>query len=821
MSKNAAIEIFLRVRPTKKKSDKFQIVAEDHKVVFTGLKELRRGEYVNNTRDEYNYCYNGVFGMEATQIEVFNTVAKDVIESAFDGYNGTIFAYGQTGSGKTFTMTGEPKPFSNAGLIPRSVLYIFSETARRTDTDFNITISYMQIYNDKCYDLLTEQSSSVDLQLTDMPRVMPFERANGELILSGLSSHRVTNEDDAFKLMLIGDTHRVVCETPMNDSSTRSHCIFTFNIESCKHGSDTKTVSKLHLVDLSGSERPSKSGVDGKLLKEACYINQSLFFLEQVINSLHQKMNSANPDDFFIPYRNSIMTMVLRDSLGGNCKTRMISTIHVEEAFVDESIATCNFAMRVASIKNQVVRNEAIDPNIIIQKLKQENLALKAEISMLRGGQVKEELTAEDVVRCQRLVKEYVASKDPSQKIALSDPLMINQCFLELKGMLASNPGPVAPQSNLAKMAAGNTAPVSVSSSKEDQEKIRRLEEEVTKLKIILKQRDNEIAIFLNMLNKGASSRDLSTAMATDTSSSAASKMSQREIRDMEMGANLANLAQPKEMKFPSTSNEGIVYMVTQADGTSRDFKSSTGPERVPESLEGKTRSRPVASGTSQKEQPNEMESINQLLVSPLHVTVEKLKDREACLEMFRKSFRKREAAITEFKEQMRELGTQGKSQAAQLEKDHKELQDLKNKLQDLRRVQALQGMKEGGDWKRTPEEIAILSQIDKMKVKVQEGVSILQQTKSEVTTLQNIHQDNLRKLEKSIAPEFAKWFQLMMKQHPNIANEMVLNNSTHSANNTSVTTAKLSIRNNKAKEDVEAFFKQKEELNKLTAGIK
>lgn len=143
--------------------------------------------------------------------------------------------------------------------------------------------------------------------------------------MKNLSIHRADTEEDALDLLFIGDTNRVVSETPKNDASTRSHCIFIIQIEAQKFGEDVKTVSKLHLVDLSGSESASKDGLEGDRLKEAGYINLSLHYLAQVIVALNKRIKG---EIVHVPYRNSMMTMVLRDSLGGNCKTRMIATMN-------------------------------------------------------------------------------------------------------------------------------------------------------------------------------------------------------------------------------------------------------------------------------------------------------------------------------------------------------------------------------------------------------------------------------------------------------------------------------------------------------------
>ena len=172
-----------------------------------------------------------------------------------------MFAYGQTGSGKTFTITGGAERYVDRGLIPRTISYIFSEVRRRTDMVFKVSVSYLEIYNESGYDLLDESQNSRNL--TDLPKVKPREDANERVVLNNLSVHRADSEEDALNLLFIGDTNRVVAETPTHDASTRSHCIFIVQLEVQKGGSDVKTVSRMHLVDLAGSERIGKTGVTG------------------------------------------------------------------------------------------------------------------------------------------------------------------------------------------------------------------------------------------------------------------------------------------------------------------------------------------------------------------------------------------------------------------------------------------------------------------------------------------------------------------------------------------------------------------------------
>ena len=473
MSHGNHIKIFLRVRPSKKPSRGLKL-DEENKNIEVHVYRKESKDYVNNQKEDYTYKFDDILNMQAKQEQVFETVAKEVVDSVLEGYNGTIFAYGQTGSGKTYTITGGAEKYQDRGIIPRSISYIFSEIRKRTDRSYKLSISYLEIYNDDGYDLLDENQCTRNL--SELPKVVHREDANGNIVLTNLSVHRADAEEDALNLLFIGDTNRVVAETPKHDASTRSHCIFVIQIESQKLGTDVKTVSKLHLVDLAGSERVGKTGVDGVLLREARYINQSLHFLEHVIVTLEQKSRGEN---VFVPYRNSFMTLVLRDSLGGNCKTSMIATASAEEGDLEESVSTCRFAQRVAGIKNEAKKNEQVDPSLIIQRLKQEVAELKAEIKFLKGAnEDREHLTPEESEDCRRMAEEFANARDPSVKLVLSDMLKINECFFHLKKMIISGKG----HNNKASEEPSN--------------------EEVERLRLLVQQRDNEIAILLNQLSK-------------------------------------------------------------------------------------------------------------------------------------------------------------------------------------------------------------------------------------------------------------------------------------------------------------------------------
>ncbi|KAI9345033.1 Kif6 type kinesin-like protein [Obelidium mucronatum] len=399
--KRASIKIFVRVRPVRRSDARLHATAGryavaaggdggdgDASIAFRLPRDADAGP-VNNQRENYAYRFSRVFDQNTTQDEVFDHVAKDVIVNAMDGYNGTIFAYGQTGSGKTFTITGGAERYADRGLIPRTLQFIFKEAKARTGCHYEIGISYLEIYNECGYDLLDSTRDAKKLE--DLPKVRLQEDESQTIHVQNLSNITALNEEEALNLLFVGDTNRMIAETPSNPASSRSHCLFIINIVGKRDGEDRMWRSKLHLVDLAGSERTSRTGITGNLFKEASYINLSLHYLEQVIVALHEKSLGKRSH---IPYRNSMMTSILRDSLGGNCMTTMIATVAPEDELIEESISTCRFAQRVALISNVAKLNEEVDPKLVIARLKREIQRLKAELAIARGetGDVSSEL---------------------------------------------------------------------------------------------------------------------------------------------------------------------------------------------------------------------------------------------------------------------------------------------------------------------------------------------------------------------------------------------------------------------------------------------
>lgn len=193
-------------------------------------------------------------------------------------------------------------------------------------------------------------------------------------------------------------------------------------------GTDVRTVSKLHLVDLAGSERVYKAGHnDEKTINEAKNINSSLFALQMCIMQLNEKAKGHKTD--YVGFRNSMMTMVLRDSLGGNCNTKMVAAISGEKGNIHESLGTCRFARSVQMIQNDMKKNERVDAGVIISRLKKEVSDLKAELALVKGEGMKEHLTSEDIERCNAMVNNFIKSDDAGSSLVLPDRLMIDQCF--------------------------------------------------------------------------------------------------------------------------------------------------------------------------------------------------------------------------------------------------------------------------------------------------------------------------------------------------------------------------------------------------------
>lgn len=326
-------------------------------------------------RSVYQFSFDRVFAPDATQVEVFQGAGKNAVLSALAGINSTVFTYGMTGLGKTYTMLGAADAYEKRGLIPRCLSFLYEQMSKDESQQYIVSITYVQIYNENAYDLFADPSSFGD---DDTEKVQLGEAMDGEVFLKNCAERTVSSEKDALGLLFWGNNNRIVCETACNLESSRSHCILTVNIEAREPGAEAVRRSKLHLVDLAGSESVKKTNAQGLLLREACNINLSLHYLEQVIVALQKHEDH-------VPFRNSIMTSLLRDSLGGNCDTSMIATINPHPSHGPEAVSTCRFAQRVAMISNCARVNESVDPDVLIRKLKRELAQKERELEFYRG----------------------------------------------------------------------------------------------------------------------------------------------------------------------------------------------------------------------------------------------------------------------------------------------------------------------------------------------------------------------------------------------------------------------------------------------------
>ncbi|KAG6579969.1 kinesin-like protein KIF6 [Phytophthora cinnamomi] len=480
----ANIRIFLRVKPSRKPSGFFSWDEDTNMMKYDIPKDVAAG-LINNSRTTYKFRFDSVIGMEAKQEEVFDRVGRPCVESALNGFNSTVFAYGQTGSGKTFTITGGAERYEDRGLIPRALSLIFERMRNTNQEQIIAQISYLEIYNNQGYDLLDPNHESTK-SLEDLPRVAMLEDEDGNCHLRNLSMHPVTTEEDALNLLFLGDTNRAVSETAMNLASSRSHCIFTVSLETRRVGSEVVLRSKLHLVDLAGSERAHKTGAKGQLLREAAYINTSLHYLEMVIVALHEKNTKGRTH---IPYRNSMMTSVLRDSLGGNCKTVMVATVSPEKDQTD----------RVARVKNDARLNEEVDPAVIIRQLKARVASLEEELAILKGD-VNEgaELKDYEIAKLRQKCLNFVNDSEPSAHLSMGEftYTKMKACFDILKSM-ANAAGAAAASGGDASVPSGVKL-ISAGNGGNNQE----MEQRVHELEQLVQQRDNEIAIMVNMIRK-------------------------------------------------------------------------------------------------------------------------------------------------------------------------------------------------------------------------------------------------------------------------------------------------------------------------------
>lgn len=323
-----------------------------------------------NANDSKSYTFDGVYDANTLQKVFYEDCCFALVENVLEGFNGTIFAYGQTGCGKSHTMQGPSTSDPEMrGVIPNSFAHIFDTVIASTDVEYLIHCSYLEIYNEEIKDLLAPPSNKkpVKCDLKEDP--------NKGVFVKNLTDVMVKDEDELAKVLDRGVALRTTAETKMNEASSRSHSIFTIVVEMSSKDPDTGKesikVGKLNLVDLAGSERQKKTGASGAVLKEGAKINLSLSSLGNVISALSE----AKPGKH-IPYRDSKLTRLLQDSLGGNTKTLMVAAISPADYNHDETGSTLRYANRAKNIQNKPKINE--DPKDTMMR------ELRDQVAMLK-----------------------------------------------------------------------------------------------------------------------------------------------------------------------------------------------------------------------------------------------------------------------------------------------------------------------------------------------------------------------------------------------------------------------------------------------------
>uniref|UniRef100_A0A8C0AWF0 Kinesin-like protein n=1 Tax=Buteo japonicus TaxID=224669 RepID=A0A8C0AWF0_9AVES len=342
---------------------------------------VRTGGVADKTSRK-TYTFDMVFGAQAKQIDVYRSVVCPILDEVIMGYNCTVFAYGQTGTGKTFTMEGERSPNEEytweedplAGIIPRTLHQIF-EKLSENGTEFSVKVSLLEIYNEELFDLLNPTPDVGEkLQMFDDPR-----NKRG-VIIKGLEEITVHNKNEVYQILERGAAKRTTAATYMNAYSSRSHSVFSITIhmkETTVDGEELVKIGKLNLVDLAGSENIGRSGAVDRRAREAGNINQSLLTLGRVITALVERAPH-------IPYRESKLTRILQDSLGGRTKTSIIATVSPASINLEETLSTLEYAHRAKNIMNKPEVNQKLTKKALIKEYTEEIERLKRDLAAAR-----------------------------------------------------------------------------------------------------------------------------------------------------------------------------------------------------------------------------------------------------------------------------------------------------------------------------------------------------------------------------------------------------------------------------------------------------
>ncbi|XP_017799179.1 PREDICTED: kinesin-like protein Klp61F [Habropoda laboriosa] len=375
--KKQHIQVYVRVRPT----NNAEKVGKSITVV--DIQSNREIVVRERLQDKFTkkFTFDKVFGPYSKQIDVYNAVVSPLVEEVMAGYNCTVFAYGQTGTGKTFTMEGTDNDPSlhwqtdtTAGIIPRALSHLFDELRLIEVQEFSVRVTFLELYNEEVFDLLSPIDEPAKIRIYEDPI------KKGSVIVHGLEEVVIHNKNEVFKILQKGSEKRQTATTLMNAYSSRSHTIFSITIhlrDNTIDGEELLKTGKLNLVDLAGSENIGRSGAVDKRAREACNINQSLLTLGRVITALVEKTPH-------VPYRESKLTRLLQESLGGRTRTSIIATISPAYINLEETLSTLDYAHRARNITNRPEVNQKFSKKALLQEYTEEIERLKRDLQATR-----------------------------------------------------------------------------------------------------------------------------------------------------------------------------------------------------------------------------------------------------------------------------------------------------------------------------------------------------------------------------------------------------------------------------------------------------
>ncbi|KAK1392615.1 kinesin-like protein KIN-5B [Heracleum sosnowskyi] len=376
------VQVILRCRPLGEDDQRSNVpmvvTCNEHR------REVSIAQNVANRQVDKVFSFDKVFGPKAQQRSIYDQAISPIVNEVLEGFNCTVFAYGQTGTGKTYTMEGGMRNKSGelpaeAGVIPRAVRQIF-DTLEGQNADYSMKVTFLELYNEEITDLLAPEDCSRSFGESTKKTVSLMEDGKGCVLLRGLEEEAVYSANEIHNLLERGAVKRRTADTLLNKRSSRSHSVFTITVyvkEATVGGEELIKCGKLNLVDLAGSENISRSGSRESRAREAGEINKSLLTLGRVINALVEH-------SVHVPYRDSKLTRLLRDSLGGKTKTCIIATISPSAQCLDETLSTLDYAHRAKNIKNKPEANQKVSKVVLLRDLHMEIDRMRQDVRAAR-----------------------------------------------------------------------------------------------------------------------------------------------------------------------------------------------------------------------------------------------------------------------------------------------------------------------------------------------------------------------------------------------------------------------------------------------------